>query len=60
VLFVLLDGAARATTYTPEQIAAESAKANAFFERVFNESVARSPQMESQLGIRKNQDKVGR
>ena len=56
-LFALLAGAARAATYTPEQIAAESAKANAFFERVFNESVARSPQMESQLGIKKDQDK---
>ena len=55
----LIAGAAHAApaTYTPEQIAAESAKANAFFERVFNESVARSPEMESQLGIKKDQDK---
>ncbi len=57
VLFVILAGAARAATYTPEQIAAESAKANAFFERVFNEAVDRSPQMQTQLGIKKDYDK---
>jgi len=57
VLFVLLAGAARADAYTPEQIAAESAKANAFFERVFNEAVDRSPQMQTQLGIKKDYDK---
>ena len=56
-LFALLAGAARAATYTSEQIAAESAKANAFFERVFNEAVDRSPQMQSQLGIKKDYDK---
>ncbi len=55
--FVILAGAARATTYTPEQTAAESAKANAFFERVFNEAVDRSPQMQTQLGIKKDYDK---
>ena len=57
VLFVLLAGAARAATYTPEQVVAESAKANAFFERVFNEAVDRSPQMQTQLGIKKDYDK---
>jgi len=57
VLFVVLAGAARAVPYTPEQIAAESAKANAFFERVFNEAVDRSPQFQTQLGIKKDYDK---
>ena len=58
LLLVLATGAARAaTTYTPEQIAAESAKANAFFERVFNEAVDRSPEFQSQLGIKKDYDK---
>jgi len=49
--------ASTATTYTPEQIKAESDKANAFFERVFDESIARSPESESQLGIKKDYDK---
>ena len=57
MLFALLAGAARAATYTPEQIAAESAKANAFFERTFNEAVDRSPQFQTQLGIKKDYDK---
>ena len=56
-LLALLGGAARAATYTSEQIAAESAKANAFFERVFNEAVDRSPEFQTQLGIKKDYDK---
>jgi len=56
-LLILVTGAARAATYTPEQIAAESAKANAFFERVFNEAVDRSPEFQAQLGIKKDNDK---
>ena len=43
--------------YTPEQIKAESAKANAFFERTFNEAVDRSPEFQAQLGLKKDQDK---
>ena len=35
----------------------ESEKANAFFERTFNEAVARSPMTEANLGIKKDQDK---
>lgn len=50
-------GAARAATYTAEKIAAESKKAGEFFERVFNDSVDRSPQFQSQLGIKKDYDK---
>lgn len=46
-----------AATYTPDQVAAESAKANAFFERVFDENVARSPMTETQLGLKKDYDK---
>jgi uncharacterized protein (DUF885 family) len=57
VLIALLAGAARAAAYTPEQIAAESAKANAFFERTFNEAVDRSPESQTQLGIKKDYDK---
>lgn len=43
--------------YTPEQIAAESARANAFFERVFDEAVARSPIMQGYLGLKQDNDK---
>ena len=42
---------------TPAQTAAASAKANAFFDRVFDEAVARSPMFEAQLGIKKDTDK---
>ncbi len=35
----------------------ESAKANAFFDRVFDEDVARSPMREAYLGIRKDMDR---
>ena len=42
---------------TPAEIAAESAKANAFFERVFDENVARSPMFMTQLGMKTDQDK---
>ncbi len=42
---------------TPAALAAETARANAFFDRVFDESVARSPQTMAQLGISKDTDK---
>ncbi len=35
----------------------ESAKANAFFDRVFDEAVARSPQFMARLGLKKDTDK---
>jgi len=40
-----------------ERIVAESAKANAFFDRVFDEGVDRSPSAQGYLGIKKDQDK---
>lgn len=54
-------GAALAATLgaaplTAEQIAAESAKANAFFERVFAASIARSPMFMTQLGLKAKYD----
>ncbi len=42
---------------TPDQVAAESAKANAFFERVFDEAVDRSPLLQTRLGLKKDYDK---
>ncbi len=46
-----------AEKFTPAQIQAESAKANAYFDRVFDEAVERSPQFLAQLGIKKDMDK---
>ena len=58
VAALLAAGAATgAENPTPAQIAAESAKANAFFDRVFDEAVARSPMFMAQLGIKKDMDK---
>ena len=42
---------------TPEQSQSESAKANAFFDRVFDETVARSPQFMTRLGMKTDYDK---
>jgi uncharacterized protein (DUF885 family) len=49
--------AAGVSAPTAAETAAESAKANAFFERVFDESVARSPMMQTQLGLKTDYDK---
>lgn len=46
-----------AAGFTPTQVAAESAKANAFFDRVYDEAVDRSPETQTQLGIRKDYGK---
>jgi uncharacterized protein (DUF885 family) len=46
-----------AASYTAEQVAAESAKANALFERSFQDSVDRNPLLQAQLGIKKDSDK---
>jgi uncharacterized protein (DUF885 family) len=40
-----------------ERAAAESAQANAFFERAFDEGIARSPMMMTRLGLKKDYDK---
>ena len=44
-------------SYTPDQIAAESKRANEFFDKCFDENVARHPQLASSLGLRINYDK---
>jgi uncharacterized protein (DUF885 family) len=49
--------AAPAKTYTPEQIAAESKRVNEFFDKNFDDFVARHPQFASQLGIKTGYDK---
>lgn len=46
-----------AATVSPERIAAESKRVNDFFERVFDERVARSPELQTQLGLKQDYDK---
>ncbi|XHS78868.1 DUF885 family protein [Burkholderiaceae bacterium UC74_6] len=46
-----------ATTAKASPSADESAKANVFFERLFDEDVARSPMASGYLGLKKNMDK---
>ena len=43
--------------YTSEEIAMESRKANDFFERVFDDMVARHPMFQAELGIKDDYDK---
>ena len=45
------------TTFSPEEIAVESKKATDFFEKSFNDGLARSPEYQTYLGIKNNQDK---
>ena len=54
---VLAGSSARPAAFTPEQIATESTKANAFFDRVFDDVVDRNPEFETTLGIKKDYDK---
>ena len=49
--------AAPAKIYTPDQIAAESKRVNEFFDKNFDDYVARHPQMASQLGLKIGYDK---
>lgn len=45
------------TTYTAEEIKAETEKANQFFDKVFDDYVSRTPQTQTRLGIKKDYDK---
>ncbi len=47
----------QAAAFSSEEIAAESKKANAFFDRSFDELVERSPEWMGYLGIQKDTDK---
>ncbi|HSH40235.1 MAG TPA: DUF885 domain-containing protein [Chthoniobacterales bacterium] len=44
-------------TYSAEEVAAESKRVNEFFDRKFDENIARHPQFASQLGIKIGYDK---
>src|SRR2546423_15645421 len=56
--FVVLALAATASAYTPEQIAAESKRANEFFDKCWEENLARHPIDESFYGIKTHYDQV--
>ncbi len=43
-----------AATYSPAEIAAESKKANDFFERAYQDRVDRSPELQTYLGVKKD------
>ncbi len=48
---------AAATSFTPEQIAAESARAADVFERAFQAELEHSPEFQTELGIKTNYDR---
>jgi uncharacterized protein (DUF885 family) len=50
-------GFAAGKTYTPEQVAAESKRANEFFDKNFDDYVAHHPQVASRLGLKTDYDK---
>jgi uncharacterized protein (DUF885 family) len=58
-LWLLAASAATAglAAYTPEEIAAESAKASALFDRAFDATIDRNPEFQTFLGIKKDYDK---
>jgi len=45
-------------TYTPVQKEENTAKLNAFFEKVFNENIQRSPTWQTYIGLKTNYDKL--
>jgi uncharacterized protein (DUF885 family) len=53
----LFTTAVPAAAPVPPEVAAESAKANAFFDRVFDEALARNPEWMTQFGLKRDQDK---
>lgn len=55
-LLLAFTGFTAHAAHTAEQIAAESAKANAFFERTFEATVQRSPMFMTQLGLKGKYD----
>ena len=57
VMFLTVALISNCQQVTEEQIAAESKKANEFFDRVFDEEVDRSPETQTYLGIKKDYDK---
>jgi uncharacterized protein (DUF885 family) len=57
IVFTGFAPVAFAKTYTPDQIAAESKRANEFFDKCFDEFLAHHPQAAARLGIKSDYDK---
>lgn len=57
VVVTACDSQTNKKDYTPEEIALESKKLNDFFEQSFNDGLDRSPEFQTYLGIKKDQDK---
>jgi len=51
-----LSGTSWAKTYTPEEIRTQSKRANEFFDKCYDEFVARHPQTAARLGLKTNYD----
>jgi uncharacterized protein (DUF885 family) len=56
IVLPFLSFCSAAQTFTPEQIAAESKRANEFFDRCFDEFIAHHPQAAARLGVKSNYD----
>ena len=56
MLLLLVSGCATEAP-NPEKVEAESKKTNAYFDRMFDEYVDRSPMLQTRLGIKKDYDK---
>ena len=54
---LLIAAAPNEQKHSPEDVAAESKRVNEFFDRTFDENVARHPQFASQLGLKIGYDK---
>ena len=57
MVFVYSCSNPRLETYSEAEIVSESEKANAFFDKSFDDALDRSPMFQSYLGIKKNYDK---
>jgi uncharacterized protein (DUF885 family) len=56
-LLSILFSCTKQNSFTTQEIESESKKANDFFERTFNDGVSRSPEYQTYLGVKTNNDK---
>ena len=57
IMLLLLVSGCSTEPPNPEKVEAESKKTNAYFDRMFDEYVDRSPMLQTRLGIKKDYDK---
>ena len=57
IILLLLVSGCSTEPPNPEKVEAESKKTNAYFDRMFDEYVDRSPMLQTRLGIKKDYDK---